>query len=164
MSSALSSSAKKLIGVHTVTAMLAFLIGTVLLFLRTEADFYHIWMGRVFSVTMIICVLVTFFMKDLSGSYNILHFLSVLTLFWIIKGWYYAYSKPSKLWKAYHVEAMAAAYAVLIISGIGVVGRHYLKRRESKIHWTWFILLGVVVAAPSHILYINSFKKPAVIA
>jgi uncharacterized membrane protein len=162
MLSALSSSAKKLIGVHTITAMLAFLIGTALLFFRTEADFYHILMGRLFSVLMIICVLVTFFIRDLSGSYNILHVLSMLTLFWIIKGWYYAYFKPTKLWKPYHVEAMAGAYAALIVAGIGVVGRHYLKRRESKVHWTWFILLGVVVVAPSHVLYISSFKKPAV--
>ena len=81
--------------VHTVTAVLALLVG-VLIFFRPKASRLHRMLGYVYSASMLTMLVTAFLIYRLTGSFNVLHIFAVISTATLGRGLYHAITRQPK--------------------------------------------------------------------
>src|SRR4051794_12701200 len=107
-----------IIVVHTMAIVIAFLI-SFFIFQKPKGTKLHKIMGRIFVLSMLIGLISSFFIRPM-GKFSFIHILSILGLYWIFKALIVLKRRPNN-WQYVHVSNMMAAYASIIIAGMGVV-------------------------------------------
>jgi uncharacterized membrane protein len=110
--------------------------------------------GRVFAINMAVGAISSFFIEI--GKLNYIHLLSILTIYWLIKG-VQAVRIKKKNWKVQHLNAMGGAYISLISAGISVLIRHATTPMSTK---NGLIATAVVVCIATPFLA-KEIKKTA---
>ena len=109
-------SASPVIQIHAACAILAFIVGALVLF-RRKGDAPHKRLGKVWVGLMAITALSSFFIWTirLVGPFSPIHLLSMLTLFLLYRGVACARQHRIKL----HMRTMQATYiSALVIAGL----------------------------------------------
>lgn len=140
--------------IHAIGAVAAMFVALFIFYLR-KGTWTHRWLGRVFVFCMGGSVLSSFLIWG-DGGLSVLHILSALSLYWIIREVYMVRVKPEN-WLFHHVNAMGSAFIALLIAATGVLGRHVLQ--GTGIHWTWFMGVGAVTIVPVFNYAMLRFKK-----
>ena len=121
---------------HSVGNIVALVCGIVI-FNRKKGDSTHVLLGYVFVTGMLLSEAYSFLLGESDSGWNVLHLLSALAIYWILKG-IHVVQLRSDNWLAEHVSAMGSAFISLCIAGCGVAGRHMPLCTQFGIHWAWF--------------------------
>jgi len=135
--------------VHTVTAILALLVGIVI-FIRPKATYFHRVLGYVYSVSMVVMLVTAFFTYHLTKSFNFLHIFAMISCPPLILGFWAAFRRGSN-WLARHYHWMCYSYIGLCAAFVAETATRvvmpYLVDHYHIRSMTWFwVIVGVVSA------------------
>jgi uncharacterized membrane protein len=107
--------------VHTVLALVAMLIGGVILSLR-KATPTHVWLGRAYVLTMLGMNGSSFFLQSFLGRFGVFHVLSVVSLLMVVGGLVpVLLRRPRRTWIYYHYYLMLLSYVGLLAAAASEV-------------------------------------------
>ena len=123
---------------HSLLLIIAFIIG-LYIFTKPKGTKSHKFFGRLFVILMLVSLIASFFIKT-DGTFSLIHILSALTIYWLVRAVVVSYQKK-KNWRKIHAYNMTSAFIGIIIAGSGVLGRHYIFPGKSSYG---FIISGVI--------------------
>ena len=97
---------------HLVTALLAILIGTLVIFTK-KGTLRHKWIGRSYVVLMLAVNLSAFLIYELFGGFGLFHWMAMFSLLSVLIA-YLATQIRSPGWKVWHAYFMSGSYVGLI--------------------------------------------------
>ncbi len=130
--------------IHTLAAVCALLIGIVI-FTRPKATFLHRTLGYVYSISMTVMLVTAFFIYHLTKSFNLLHFLAIVSFPPLVLGFAAAFNRR-RGWLSQHYKWMCFSYmglcAALIAETTTRVVLPYLAShyRIRSLAWLWAIV------------------------
>jgi uncharacterized membrane protein len=153
--------ASPVIQIHAAAAILALVIGALVLF-RRKGDTPHKRLGKVWVGLMAVVALSSFFIWEirLVGLFSPIHVLSVFTLFLLYRGVSYARRKQIKL----HRRTMQATYVLgLVITGLFTFLPGRLMNRvvfgpEGADPAKWLMFFGAVALAFAAAILVSRFR------
>ncbi|VAW18954.1 hypothetical protein MNBD_ALPHA11-1604 [hydrothermal vent metagenome] len=101
--------------IHAVAAMIAVLLGAIILFGK-KGDNFHIYLGRIWSVSMVMVIVSSAFISELRiwGPFSPIHIFTVLGAVGLAQGIYYI--------RIGNINAHKASMRNLYYWGLGVAG------------------------------------------
>jgi len=130
--------------IHTLTAVCALVIGIVI-FARPKATFLHRTLGYVCSISMAVMLVTAFFIYHLTKSFNLLHFLAIVSCPPLCLGFAAAFNRR-RGWLPQHYKWMCFSYMGLCAAFIAeattrivipYLASHYQIRSMT---WLWAIV------------------------
>ena len=103
---------------HSLLLILAFIMG-VYIFTQPKGTKFHKLLGRLFVVLMLVSLIASFFIRA-DGNFSLIHILSALAIYWLIRAVVVSYQKR-KNWRKIHAYNMTSAFISIIIAGGGVL-------------------------------------------
>ena len=94
-------------------------------FCSDKGTFLHRTLGRIYVPSMLIVCLAVFDIYDLTGGFNLNHFLSALTLILVIAAFVLVRFKiPERRWVKYHSLMLLWSYVTLLAFGSSQIAFH----------------------------------------
>ncbi len=101
--------------VHTTFSILALLAG--LIFLLPKGTKKHKKIGYIYSISMILCVVTSFGLFNLWGSFGVYHVLSIVSFLTLVIALYFPlFGRKNKKWILQHSIWMGYSYVGLIMA------------------------------------------------
>jgi uncharacterized membrane protein len=128
--------------IHTIAATAALIIGGCI-FIRPKATTQHRVAGYAYSLAMVTLIITAFFIYRLTGSFNFLHVLALVSTVTLGRGLYHAIARrPKGTWLETHYGWMSWSYIGLFAAFIAEtatrVGVPYLYQHHGVRSFGWF--------------------------
>jgi uncharacterized membrane protein len=134
--------------------VLAFIVA-FFVFLKRKGTVSHKVLGWVFIISMLISCLSSFFIVT-NGSYSIIHILSAVTIYWLIKA-VMAVRRKGENWLYVHVSNITSAYIGIWIAGAGVIYRHFISPGDTE-YWPYAAGFAACLIIPISRMLLRKYK------
>ena len=136
-----------ILSIHTLFSILALFCGVI--FLIPRGTKRHKQLGYVYSFSMLICLITSFWLYELWGKFGVYHVLSIVSFVTLMIALYFPLkARYLKNWGDYHLIWMGYSYIGLVMAGgshlFGVVPERNIWIRVG-LFWVLPYVLGSVL-------------------
>ncbi len=108
--------------IHTIVSSIALLAGII--FLLPKGTRKHKWIGYTYTLSMLICLITSFGLFNLWGSFGVYHALSIVSFLTLVIALYFPlFGRKRKSWVESHLIWMGYSYVGLVMAA----GSHFFS-------------------------------------